>query len=667
NVDTAAVKIYCEGRASADGRDYRVLDAVGNPVPFQLTYHNADHYSLIAFRAAKPNAGTLFYVYFGNKGADRAKQQIIANDEPGAGPPKAGWIPRAGLVFSTMQRPQGENPKTVEELRKLIAGSKQRYGARYQRRVADGHNPFGLSDYYISVYRGWINIPRAGTYKFCTASNEASFSFLDGRKLVHWPGRHTSQRGLRGEKNETLQLTAGLHYLEYYHEEVQLKQVAFLGWSPPGSETGHFAAIPQSIYTVPHATSVVSYQGRNGEQLLFFEPDILDSIWPEDRHTGQYTRVRFQAGHHKSLPGGTTFRWDFGDGYSQTGATAEHVYLRLGQYDVTLTAEGPAGRSSVTWPLEIYEVQHVTDSIKQGRPPDYAKIAARYDPAKLDAASLKELAHLFAESDMPADALRVGRVFVDRFSDTHAALLPRVQRLMALCALETGEEGIDEAITNFEEGQKRPVHWQAIDGLSTFWVTDKDPQHRKVLKFDSDVLQSQAYAWWVKIADGVSPEKAPAKTPTTPPKYDTLAGLDGVWFWSDPIPVEKGKEYWLTLDAKGSGMLVWLVGYPNKPDTSFAADAGAVKQHFAKVKGTAPPNKRNRKAFIHKYVWKGQLRVGASKKWNTFSRRKKPFRPTKYTPNVRFVRVLLYPFWPPGEYYVDNVKLVEYDERIHGR
>ena len=220
---------------------------------------------------------------------------------------------------------------------------------------------------------------------------------------------------------------------------------------------------------------------------------------------------------------------------------------------------------------------------------------------------------------------------------------------------------------NFQLGKSTPMHWQTIDGLSTFWVQDKDPRHGKVLKFDTDVLQSQAYQWWVQIADGVSPQKAPPKIPTTPPKYDTLAGLDGVWFWSDAIPIEKNKQYWLTLDAKGLGMLVWLVGYPEKPDTSFAADAGAVKQYFAKAKGTAQPNQRNRKAFIHKYVWKGQLKVDASREWRTFSRRKKPFHPTKYTPTVKYVRVLLYPFWPPGEYYVDNVKLVEYDASIHGQ
>src|SRR5438105_4453168 len=49
-VDAAGVKILCQGRARPDGTDYRVLDADGKPVPFQLDFHDADHYSLITFK-----------------------------------------------------------------------------------------------------------------------------------------------------------------------------------------------------------------------------------------------------------------------------------------------------------------------------------------------------------------------------------------------------------------------------------------------------------------------------------------------------------------------------------------------------------------------------------------------------------------------------------------
>src|SRR5262249_54175689 len=86
SVDSAAVKVLCQGRARPDGSDYRVLDAAGKPVPFQLAFHDASRYSLIAFRAANPRQR--FFIYFDNPKAERAKEQVILNEAPGGGPAK---------------------------------------------------------------------------------------------------------------------------------------------------------------------------------------------------------------------------------------------------------------------------------------------------------------------------------------------------------------------------------------------------------------------------------------------------------------------------------------------------------------------------------------------------------------------------------------------------
>ena len=67
---------------------------------------------------------------------------------------------------------------------------------------------------------------------------------------------------------------------------------------------------------------------------------------------------------------------------------------------------------------------------------------------------------------------------------------------------------------NFDVGEITPKHWQTIDGLSTLWVADADPKRGKVLKFDTDVQQAQAYVWWKNISDGTSPLGAPKKLPT---------------------------------------------------------------------------------------------------------------------------------------------------------
>ncbi|HEY7426997.1 MAG TPA: hypothetical protein VH682_22370 [Gemmataceae bacterium] len=221
---------------------------------------------------------------------------------------------------------------------------------------------------------------------------------------------------------------------------------------------------------------------------------------------------------------------------------------------------------------------------------------------------------------------------------------------------------------DFEAGEGTPTGWQTIDGLSTFWVKD-DAAHGKVIKFNTDIYQSQAYEWWPKLAKGASPKDAPTRIETKGDKYDTLAGLDGVWFWSDYIPVEEGKAYWLTVDVKGPAILTWLVGYPEKGSSAFGSENGAF-QDALKESITKKPveKKRGHDPFIHSYVWKGQMAAGGSNEWKTYSRRKMPFRPTVSAgkPNgVKFVRVMIYPFWPPATYYVDNVKLVEWQAKRH--
>jgi tetratricopeptide (TPR) repeat protein len=445
-IDVAAVKILCLGRAKPDGADYRVLDAAGQPLPFQLVYHDAAHYSLISFRVLDPRAR--HFIYFDNPGAMPPPERVAADPRPGAGPQKGAWIPHYGLVFATIQRPEGKNPATVEELSAMIAASRASYGARYQRRIADGYNPFGPSDYYMSLYRGWLWIPAKGKYWFCTDSNEASFSFVDGRDLVHWPGRHTVERGLHGEKNAAVELDAGPHYIEYYQEEVTLEQMAFLGWrrGPAGS----FSAIPESAYPPPHEATVTRYESPDGI-LAAFEPVILDSIWPENRPSAQYTRCRFTAVPTGTLPETALCRWDFGDGQTAAGPSVEHAYLRLGERAVTLAvSELPRG-GHTRWPLLVYEIQQVTDQMPAGRIGDYAALARTYDPSGLDTGSLEELVFVLSDGGFPAEAMAAGREFLDRCPAAAPETRAGVLRRMADSARRLGPPGFAEAATNYQD------------------------------------------------------------------------------------------------------------------------------------------------------------------------------------------------------------------------
>src|SRR3954452_7573626 len=110
--DVCGVKVLCQGRAKADGSDYRVVDSNGKAVAFELCFHAAERYSLISFRC--DNAKGKYFVYFDNPKATRAAEQIVNEIKPGSGPPKGAWVPKYGFTLQTMERPKGDNPRKVE-------------------------------------------------------------------------------------------------------------------------------------------------------------------------------------------------------------------------------------------------------------------------------------------------------------------------------------------------------------------------------------------------------------------------------------------------------------------------------------------------------------------------------------------------------------------------
>ena len=446
NVDVAAVRIYHAGKAAADGNDYRVFDEAGRAVAYQVTYHHPERDTLLSFRC--DSGGGRFAIYYGKPGSLRDPMRAIDNAKPGSGPPKpgpaaGGWIPRAGLVLTTMRRPQeADNPKSIEQMAELIEQSPGLDGAGYRNRISDSFNPFGDSDYFVSIYRGWINLAQAGGYGFCTASNEASFSFIDGKELVHWPGRHTEQRGKYGQKNAWHDLKAGQHYIEYYHEEVLLYQVAFLGYRPPGA--GRLWSIPDSLFVQPHQAQVMRYESVGSKQTVAIRPTLLDSVWPTQRDEGQYTRYSFVAdpGTKGGDIGAWQIDWAFGDGLAARGASVEHVYLKTGKSSVTMTARGPGGqRVEQRWPLDVFAIEHLEGPYKAGDSAAYSPILAGYDRARLATASLAELARFHDEAGNVDSAAAVAQAVLTR-ADAEAADLADMHWIVALA---TGKSSDPEA------------------------------------------------------------------------------------------------------------------------------------------------------------------------------------------------------------------------------
>jgi hypothetical protein len=210
-----------------------------------------------------------------------------------------------------------------------------------------------------------------------------------------------------------------------------------------------------------------------------------------------------------------------------------------------------------------------------------------------------------------------------------------------------------------------PAGWQAVDNLVFHWTSDPgDPSRGKVLHINTDVQQSQAYAWWIeRFVKGAKLDRAPVRLPTREPKYDTIAGLDGGWFWSDFIPIKPDRAYKVYVDARGPKAKVFIRGYEKVLPLSFGDEAPAVQELFREPRGEATVDAKGRPVkYRLRYRYQTWFAVGGSDQWQTCTHIK-PRHPTgrELTENVRYIRITLYPYWPPADYWFDNIRVVEVD------
>ncbi len=209
----------------------------------------------------------------------------------------------------------------------------------------------------------------------------------------------------------------------------------------------------------------------------------------------------------------------------------------------------------------------------------------------------------------------------------------------------------------------QPDCWQPVDNLVFYWTRDPNqPQRGKVIKIDTDVTQKQAYQWWVdRFIHGNPLKNAPQKLPTVEPKYDTIAGLDGGFFWSDIIEIKKGAAYKVYVDAKGPPAYVFLRGYVEKPVISFADECPSVQEQFRIARGQPLQDEKGRPIkYRLRYIYTTKFTVGGSDQWKTYTHAK-PRHPTsrELTENVKYLRLCIYPYWPPAEYWFDNIRIYE--------
>jgi len=180
-----------------------------------------------------------------------------------------------------------------------------------------------------------------------------------------------------------------------------------------------------------------------------------------------------------------------------------------------------------------------------------------------------------------------------------------------------------------------PAGWMYVDNLCAF-VIDAGGKHGKVLKIDTDVNLNQWAKWKEDIKNGADPKKAPKKTPTVPPKYDTVAGTKGMAVYGPMMKVKPGQGYKIDFDARGKWAEPWF--FPKLFVRGYKFREGQYREIWR--------------------MYKAQRFKTAGREWEHFSR---TFHPDK---GCEYMRVIIYAYWPAYEQYMyDNIQIVEVSEK----
>jgi len=386
---TAVVSFGTGGVMAPEGRDVRVVTAAGQGVPFRVLHIGPGSVCRLAFNVM-PQVRD-YYVFYGSKAAK---------------PDAPAWAPDAGLLLET-RRFNGGSFRNFNELRKVIGQSRPRLGADIVEQVFHGHNPFGPSDNYVSIYRGAIRIDKGGEYTFATTSDDASAMLVDGKVVAGKYGRGGAPRNARF-MGKPLRLTPGRHDFVYYHVEVDGAQAAVAAWKPPG---GKWAVIPSRAFGPVLQAKSAGYAVR-GRAVA---PDIRATNSGEVIFRGK-RMTRFSFRNATLHPDVFQFKphWDFGDGASSETVNPEHIYFEFGEYDVALTLSRAGKSYEVRYRVVVdegWERQTVrnSDNLRQ-----YHGIIKRYQFGKMKIPHIDRAMDVFEELGAHEEILEAGGVMAAR-------------------------------------------------------------------------------------------------------------------------------------------------------------------------------------------------------------------------------------------------------------
>ena len=235
-------------------------------------------------------------------------------------------------ISGVLRRVKKFNGKNVRNLNmfKELWDDNTLCGARFEKRIYSGWNPFGPKRNSLHWYSAFINLPKDGKWTFFSASIDASFMLIDGKLVVNSPYRKWVGAGQRGKIRGSIVLKKGVHRLDYLHANNNPNYCyAIAAVLYPGAKKRSFHYIPEKLYTPVLTATAGALKKSSNRPACDFSWRIIDMIELYER---QMYVVNFKTPFEESLS------WSLGEKIPEFN----YFYFKPGKYPVELKC--PAGK-----------------------------------------------------------------------------------------------------------------------------------------------------------------------------------------------------------------------------------------------------------------------------------------------------------------------------------
>jgi hypothetical protein len=163
----------------------------------------------------------------------------------------------------------------------------------------------------------------------------------------------------------------------------------------------------------------------------------------------------------------------------------------------------------------------------------------------------------------------------------------------------------------------RPMGWARPDGLGVCWK-QAPVGTGKVIWMDTSVSEKQMMDHWAAV--GITDWNIPKAT------GDPVAATYGLSYYSQAFPIEPGKAYRVSVAFHGAGAKIWVRGY----GLLTHGDVTESRRLYEAVAELTP----------------------SGSGWAVTTH---DFNPTKHTPKVTEMKVMLFGYWPAGVKWFKDV------------